>query len=98
MAPLLKQDEHYIDMQVLRHQNGRYQLLKYLISSDSGSQFDLQQEQPAAGYEFMYRKITSFRLEPLDPNQMGIFCIDGESYESQRLQAGLSDKTFLAFL
>lgn len=85
-------------MQVMKHEAGKYQLFKYLISSDSGTQFNLEEQRPADGYNFIHRKIASFRLEPLDPNQPGLFCIDGEPYESQKVQASLSDKVFLAFV
>lgn len=64
-------------MQTLNEEAGRIQLAKYLISADSGSQFNLENKLPADGFKFKHNKIKSFRLEPLDPNQPGIFGIDG---------------------
>lgn len=57
-----------IDMQTVMQEAGRAQLTKYLLSSDSGSHFDLANHQPAQGFNFNYNQIKSFRLEPLDPN------------------------------
>jgi hypothetical protein len=37
-------------MQLISHSTSRYQVAKYLISSESGSHFDLVQEQPARGF------------------------------------------------
>ena len=65
------------------------QLTKYLLSSDSGSHFDIEQGKQAAGFDFDFQKVKSFRIEPLDPNEPGIYGIDGERYESQKIQAGI---------
>lgn len=39
-------------MQLLRSTTGRVQLAKYLLSSDSGSHFDLEQRKPIEGLNF----------------------------------------------
>ena len=46
---------------------------------------------------FEWEKIRSFRLEP-NGEDMGVFGIDGEKYEAQKVQAKISDRKILAFV
>lgn len=39
-------------MQTLNEEAGRFQLAKYLLASDSGSQFNLQDKVPNQGHKF----------------------------------------------
>ena len=49
------------------------------------------------GFEFEWEKIKSFRLEP-NGDDVGVFGIDGERYEAQRVQARVSGRKILAFV
>jgi len=40
-GPLVKVEEEAIDMQYITAENGRFQLIKYLLNSDSGDHFDM---------------------------------------------------------
>ncbi len=86
-------------MQYITEEHGRYQLIKYLLSSDKGDHFDKEQQAPKEGYQFIHNKIKSYRLEPLgEGDNLGIFGIDGERYEAQRMQASMSDVKILTFI
>lgn len=98
IAPCVKIEEKLIDYQTVRESHGRMGLTKYLLSCDSGSQFNLEEQKPADGFNFDFHKVKSFRLEPLDPLEPGVFGIDGESYESQAIQASFCDETFESFI
>ena len=68
-------------MQYLVSSDGRYQLVKYLIGMQDGSQFDKEKGTKNDSYSFTYGKIKSYRLEPLGEGaEMGVFGIDGEYY------------------
>ena len=43
MAPLVKLEEEMIDLQAITEEDGRTQLVKFLLKSDSGSHFDVEQ-------------------------------------------------------
>ena len=98
IAPSVKVEDTLLDMQLLNEQSGRFQLAKYLLSSDSGDHFNTETKAPAEGFEFMHRKVKCLRLEPLNPAQMGVFGIDGERYEAQKIQATFHEETFEAFV
>ena len=49
-------------MQFITSENGRWQLIKYLLSSSNGDHFDKEQQRKKEGYEFTHGKIKSFRL------------------------------------
>jgi hypothetical protein len=49
-------------MQFVTSDNGRWQLIKYLLNSSSGDHFDKENRTPKEGYDFTYSKIKSFRL------------------------------------
>ena len=51
-----------IDLQTITEENGRIQLIKHLLKSDSGSHFDVEREQLAEGMNFTFAKVKSFRL------------------------------------
>lgn len=51
-------------MQLITSDHGRWQLIKYLLSSSNGDHFDKKTQSPKQGYEFDYNKIKSYRLEP----------------------------------
>jgi len=61
-APLLKVEDEAVDMQFLTEEHSRWQLTKYLLSSDSGDHFDREKGCPKEGYNFGYGKIKSYRL------------------------------------
>lgn len=51
------------------------------------------------GVALGWAKIKCFRLEPQGEGELrGIFGIDGEEYEAQKLQVSLSDRQLLTFV
>lgn len=58
----------------------------------------MESKEAKPGMAFSHAKIKSFRLQPLDAENPGVYCIDGERYESQPIQGSLSEKTFWAFV
>jgi hypothetical protein len=55
-------EDEAIDMQFVTSDHGRWQLIKYLLSSSSGDHFDKEREVRKEGFEFDHSKIKSFRL------------------------------------
>jgi hypothetical protein len=77
MFPLIEFGQRNIDLQYVSTQAGKFQLAKFLLKLESGTHCDQVMKRPAEGMQFRNLKMKSFRLEPLNPNEMGIFGIDG---------------------
>jgi hypothetical protein len=98
-GPLIKLEEEAIDLQLITEEQGRWQLIKYLLNSDSGDHFDKEKGTKKEGFNFDHQKIKSYRLEPQGEGEtLGIFGIDGESYPAQRMQASMSSRKCLTFV
>jgi hypothetical protein len=67
-----------------------------MLNCESGNQFDKENKKIKEGFKFEWDKIKSFRLEP-NGDDVGVFGIDGEKYDAQRIQARVSDRKILAF-
>ena len=85
-----------MDMQKMSEESGRLQLTKYMLNCESGSQFDRKTKKVKDGFKFDWDKIKSFRLEP-NGDDLGVFGIDGEMYEAQKIQAKVTDRKILTF-
>lgn len=68
IAPSVKVEERLLDLQLLDQDDGRGQLIKYLLHSEDGSHFDIENNRPHEGFQYTHGKVKSFRLEPLDQN------------------------------
>ena len=85
-------------MQYITADHGRWQLIKYLLNSDNGDHFDKDKEQQKEGFSFQHVKIRCFRLEPSgEEGNRGVYGIDGENYQAQKMQACLDQKKILTF-
>jgi len=49
-------------MQYMTSEDGRFQLIKYLLSSDDGDHFDKEKKMPKEGFSFTHLKLKSYRL------------------------------------
>ena len=54
-----------MDIQIIRENMGRMQLMKYLLASGSGSHFDESTQNIKQGFRFEHFKVKSYRLQPL---------------------------------
>lgn len=95
----MKVEDRAVDMQFTTEEQGRVELVKYLLSSEKGDHFDRKNGCKKEGYNFGNAKVKSYRLEPRGNRpERGLFGIDGERYEAQRMQASVSNKSLITFI
>lgn len=76
VAPLLDLSSASIDMQLNESEAGRWKFLKYLLSFESGAQFDKEKRIVQPSQKMVHKMVKSYRLEPLGDDK-GQFGIDG---------------------
>lgn len=58
-------EDRAVDMQFTTEEQGRKELVKYLLASEKGDHFDRVKGCKKEGFNFGYGKVKSYRLEPL---------------------------------
>jgi diacylglycerol kinase family enzyme len=73
---------------------GRVKLAKFLLNAPKGKH--VRDGQVVSNTGAKYEKIKAFRLDPQGPTK-GIFSIDGERYDAQKLQGWVWEKSLVVF-
>lgn len=77
-SPLLKPEDKAIDMQLVTSLHGRWNLVKYLLNSETGAHFDRVTGTLKEGAQLAWAKVKSYRIEPQGEGVLrGLYGIDG---------------------
>ena len=69
-----------------------------MLNIESGANFDKEKDGLSANTQIGWAKVKCFRLEPMgEGRERGVLSVDGEAYESQKVQMQMADMKLLTF-